>query len=378
MAESMSPQDLSKLIGSIYDCALDQLCWEHALTGVKDALDCHTAILHLNDTQFNRVLVHKSVGIDPYWLAQAQHHAAEMHSLLPLSPDLDEPYVLSRQVSPDRLDVSPFVQTYVKPQGLTDIMQLFLIHTPTRFAGLGIGRHQRRGLISDREIEFARLLLPHLQRAMTINNVLDARTIELARMSETLDTLRCGVLLTDARCRILGANSAAEEMLREASLVQASGGTLHGTTSSATAELQHAITLAARNTLDLGKMGLAVRLSETGTPPAFAHVLPLTGSALRTRLQPDIVTAVFISTAPDWQDGAAALAAAFNLTPTETRVLASLLAGRTLAETASALAIAPTTAKTHLDNIFGKTGVSRQAELIRLGASLARPTRSSD
>jgi hypothetical protein len=57
----------------------------------------------------------------------------------------------------------------------------------------------------------------------------------------------------------------------------------------------------------------------------FAHVLPLTGSDFRTRLQPVAVAVVFIGAPPDAQDGADALAATFRLTPAETKVLASLL-----------------------------------------------------
>jgi DNA-binding CsgD family transcriptional regulator len=57
-------------------------------------------------------------------------------------------------------------------------------------------------------------------------------------------------------------------------------------------------------------------------------------------------------------------------------VLASLLAGRTLAETAASLRIAASTAKTHLDNIFLKTGVRGQAELMRLAMQVAPPAES--
>jgi len=112
-------------------------------------------------------------------------------------------------------------------------------------------------------------------------------------------------------------------------------------------------------------------------PPIFAHVLPLTGSDFRTRLQPAAVAAVFIGAPPDAQDGADAVAAAFGLTPAETRLLASLFAGRTLAETAATLGIAGTTAKTHLEHIFSKTGVTRQTELMRLWTGLTSPMRSS-
>jgi hypothetical protein len=71
-----------------------------------------------------------------------------------------------------------------------------------------------------------------------------------------------------------------------------------------------------------------------------AHVLPLTTSDVRTRLEPAAVAAVFIGAPADEQDGAAMAAAAFRLTPAATRVLKSLLAGRSLTETAAALGVA--------------------------------------
>jgi len=64
---------------------------------------------------------------------------------------------------------------------------------------------------------------------------------------------------------------------------------------------------------------------------------------------------------------------AFGLTCAEKRLLESLLAGRSLAETAGVLGVATTTAKTHLENIFHKTRVNRQAELMRLAARAFPP-----
>jgi DNA-binding CsgD family transcriptional regulator len=82
---------------------------------------------------------------------------------------------------------------------------------------------------------------------------------------------------------------------------------------------------------------------------------------------------VFIGAQPDAKDSAELVAAAYNLTPAETRLLADLLAGQTLAQAAASLNIAETTARGHLDSIFAKTGVSRQADLMRLGTGLVRP-----
>ena len=102
------------------------------------------------------------------------------------------------------------------------------------------------------------------------------------------------------------------------------------TAPSAASELRSALALAAGNETGIGKTGLAILLTEPDVPPIFAHVLPLTGSNFRTRLQPAAVAAVFIGAPPHAQDGADALAAALGLTPAENRLLASLFAGRTL------------------------------------------------
>ena len=39
MADAMSPQALSDLIGSIYDCSLDPSRWERTLADVAEALE---------------------------------------------------------------------------------------------------------------------------------------------------------------------------------------------------------------------------------------------------------------------------------------------------------------------------------------------------
>ena len=55
----------------------------------------------------------------------------------------------------------------------------------------------------------------------------------------------------------------------------------------------------------------------------------------------------------------------FGLTDAESGVAAEILKGRPPSRRA-AVGISDTTAKTHLSNIFEKTGTRRQAELVRL------------
>jgi DNA-binding CsgD family transcriptional regulator len=365
----------------IYDCALDPSRWERTLAEVMEALDCHGITLTLSDLRYDRILLQKAAGLEAPILEQLPKHAPEMiarqRDALASWPSLDEPHVVSRHFTPAYIETSPYFQEWARPTGIVDTMTLFLMHTPMHLAGLYLGRNERQGIITEREIELGKLLLPHVRRAVTISKVLDVRTIEGTRMAEALDALRCAVVLTNEHGIILHANRVAEHMLDAGGPIHSAKGTLQAIAPSAASELRSAITLAACNEAGIGKTGLAIRLTEPDVPPIFAHVLPLTGSDFRTRLQPAAVAAVFIGTPPDAQDGADTLAAAYGLTPAETRVLASLFAGRTLAEAAATLGIAATTAKTHLEHIFLKTGVTRQAELMRLWTGLISPTGSS-
>ena len=60
---------------------------------------------------------------------------------------------------------------------------------------------------------------------------------------------------------------------------------------------------------------------------------------------------------------------AFGLTATETRMLAVIVEGLDTVLAAKRLGIAPTTARTHLQNVFAKTGTARQSELVHFVAT---------
>jgi DNA-binding CsgD family transcriptional regulator len=56
----------------------------------------------------------------------------------------------------------------------------------------------------------------------------------------------------------------------------------------------------------------------------------------------------------------------YRLTPAEARLAARIGQGEALADAAAALGISVGTARIHLKRIFGKTGTSRQAQLVQL------------
>ncbi|WP_158298710.1 helix-turn-helix transcriptional regulator [Sphingomonas psychrotolerans] len=63
-----------------------------------------------------------------------------------------------------------------------------------------------------------------------------------------------------------------------------------------------------------------------------------------------------------------AVRSAFGLTQAEFRLLEALYAGCSIPEAAHLLGVARSTARTHLQRVFDKTGVRRQADLMRVVA----------
>ncbi|MGX5734291.1 helix-turn-helix transcriptional regulator [Bosea thiooxidans] len=66
---------------------------------------------------------------------------------------------------------------------------------------------------------------------------------------------------------------------------------------------------------------------------------------------------------------------ACGLTPTEERMLSLIVEGLDTIVAAKRLGIAPTTARTHLQRLFAKTGTARQSELVRFVATYVEEPR---
>jgi DNA-binding CsgD family transcriptional regulator len=86
------------------------------------------------------------------------------------------------------------------------------------------------------------------------------------------------------------------------------------------------------------------------------------------------VAAVLVQKAAlDAKSAIEAIATTFNLTPSELRVLLTIVELSGVPEAADALGIGQATVKTHLHRLFRKTATTRQADLVRLVAGFSSP-----
>lgn len=192
---------------------------------------------------------------------------------------------------------------------------------------------------------------------------------------EMLDLLEQGVLLLGRGATVLFVNCAAEEALRGRSGLHVQAGRLFGGTCADTTALHRLIAGCTSGAADAGG---SIALSRTaGSAPLFLVVAPVraAGNGVSSR-QP--VALVFVTdperavpvSARQLRDG-------FGLTPAEAAVALELIAGDGLRAVANRLGISLGTVRTHLSQVFAKTGTRRQAELVRL-IFTSRPNVRSD
>ena len=195
-------------------------------------------------------------------------------------------------------------------------------------------------------------------------------------LGTTLDKFAVGVIIVAADARILHANAAARHMLEARSPVISFGGCLGALDAELTKELRRAIAAARTDAAHIGGTGIGVPLTDRDMTAAAAHVLPLARRDARERGEAASAAVVFVARANMMLPvDVGTVARIYGLTPAETRVLQHLIAGASLTEAATALGVSETTAKTHRNHIFLKTGVSRRTELFALIGRLVPPIR---
>ncbi|WP_375392262.1 helix-turn-helix transcriptional regulator [uncultured Sphingomonas sp.] len=109
-----------------------------------------------------------------------------------------------------------------------------------------------------------------------------------------------------------------------------------------------------------------------GQPACAIHLLPLRRGA-RDVFGWDGILLLLAEAANASVPNADLLRLLFDLTPAEARLARLLVEGQALGSTGRSLGITDATARVHLRRIFAKTGVTRQAELVRLLSGLGGP-----
>jgi DNA-binding CsgD family transcriptional regulator len=359
--------DLSRLIGRIYDAALDPTLWSDVLTGIAEFVGGRSRGILPSSLH--------CLGAD----SRAQNHAqsrshADLPSKLPLS-DIYEMTGSADLIPDDESQDGHLGRRSAEPEIFADAANGVLEESLKRYARLHIIRNEIEGAGDQEMRRRLDLIAPHVRRAVLIGKMVDIRKAETAALADVTDGLGAGVFLLDVDARIVHANAAGHAFLRAGDFLRTIGGRLIIADAPTDQTLREIVAHAGTGVDALGVKGIAVPLPAADGGRFVAHVLPLTTGRRRgTAANYDAIAALFVRKATlDMPSPSGVIATTYKLTPTELRVLLAIVEIGGVPEVAAALGIAETTVKTHLGRLFDKTGTRRQADLVKLVAGFSSP-----
>lgn len=264
-------------------------------------------------------------------------------------PTLD---VTTTDETPDVPDV--FRHDYLNRFGHQHLMYG---RAPVRQRGdlvVGVSRSARRGGFDAGERRTALFLARHLSRAAAVTQAAGALLADLNALEQALEHQGIAVLIVDADGHVRSRNIEADRLVRcgELRLVHER---LRWPDVPTDGALRRAIAAATDRSR---RVASCLRARGASGAELEIDVVPLR----------EAQGALLLVKPPPCRPRAPRLARAYGLTPAESRLLLALSEGERLAAYAEQAGIALSTAKTHLRALFEKTGVNRQADLVRLAA----------
>ena len=362
----------SELIESIYDAGLHPELWSDVVVMLNAFIGSQACGLISKDTVSKSGATHYYCGVDPHYI-QLYSETYSRYDPLARLPQYGEVRNIPDLVNFDEYRRGRFYQEWLRPQGCVDVANVVLEQSKSPCPMLMTVIPGKEMLDAEQRARM-RSLAPHASRALLINRAIERKQQRATALADVVDRLNAGVILLDSACRIVHSNPAAETILAADDVLRSMAGRLVTRSSEANLALRNIFRDPAEVAV-AAAIGRKIPLMAHDGSHYVAHVIALPsllrdGATERT----SAVGALLVWKAElDSRSCAGLIDRTFELTPAELRVLQSIVEVGGVPETAAALGIAETTVKTHLHRVFAKTGVSRQADLVKLAAGFSNP-----
>jgi DNA-binding CsgD family transcriptional regulator len=360
----------SALIGSIYDAALDPALWPDVLPRVTRFIGGPSAGLWSEDSSAaKRVAVYRACGFEAEYVdayVTRYGHFDPSTSAFVLAK-IGEPFARSQVEPDDAFFQTRFFREWQRPQGLMDCTYVVLYRRGLQTTLFAVSQRKGDRDAGRRVHGRMRLIVPHLRRAVLIGRTMDIENCIAASIENAFDRLSTAMFLVDAAGRFVHASAGGRDLLSSGDVLTVTRDRLFAADSAGDKALQEALAAANSGDLAVGVQGISLLLMARGGEEYVARVLPLAARSGH-RLGQSASVALFVRKADLPSPSQPALIARrYRLTPMELRVLLAVAStGGGVANIAEVLGVSSETIKTHLSHIYGKTGVNRQVNLVKL------------
>ena len=363
-----SQRTILGLVDYIYAAVEDQTLWSVFLERLASPLRCAATNLFIQDLRQPSGNAFATYNTDAsFSRSYAEYYGRINVFILRGQAHLKAGNVsFSDELCPDKEAVrSEFWNDWILPQGHERGLLATIYAQNSLLANAGAIRARGAKPFSPEDKELLQALVPHLQRAVKLRRHI--AELELLRQESdlALDRWATGVLLVDRDARVIAANQAAEEILREQDGLFLEKGTLKATAARESAALHKLI----RERVVIGvSTGEAQGTMLVERPSGKRALALFVAPCVRNDLFFDAAAAhalVFVSDPENSQPHHEILQQLYGLTPAETNVAALVARGKTVKEIADETEVQENTIRIHLKRIFDKTGTKRQSELLK-------------
>lgn len=356
-----------KLIGDIYAAASGVGDWSGVLEDIADATGSLGVVLRVHDLKngWASAIAPRS---DPDFIKSYEAHYWRQNILASKYADLKLGQIeyLPQMMDAEKFRRSAFYNEWWRPQGAgVHAMGAELLKEDGRSALLNIQKKHDAGGYGSEEFDFVRSLVPHLVRAVDVH-----RRLSLAERLSVQDgkaTSAAGLAVLDTEGRILAAGPRSRGLLKRAGCLG-----LDEVVHSPGSEIA-CILADIRHKSGRHRYGGCISVPLLDGSFLRMKIYPCAeGGQLESGLEIDR-PAAFLDIALEADETAQkmrALTERFGLTRAEAVVALEIARGDGRQAVADRLGIKVTTVRSHLESVFSKMGIHRQAELAKIVAHL--------
>jgi DNA-binding CsgD family transcriptional regulator len=365
----MSAYDrIQSLIREIYASAADELRWPATLQQLADEFGGAVGGFQLRTGEEGRVRWARFAGVDPATREELRTYWATRNTWVTRTQPLFRPglvLALHHVVPPAELRRTEYYDGVLRPFGVLHGFGACVSKRGSDIMSFSVLRSRAKSPYEASELVRVRALLPHLARALQVNERLSQLSRAHGAFTDGLEQLRHGVVVVDRLGRVVFANRMARTIAAQRDGLAVTRDGLVASSLSERTRLRTLIDGAVCTARGEGiGSGGAMRVTRPSLKrPFLAVVAPL--SFALDHGQPSGLATVFLSDPEANAEPADdLLRELYGLTATETRVARAFAATGSLERVAAHLRISRDTVRWHLRSLYRKTGTHRQAALL--------------
>lgn len=367
--------DEVRLIDDIYAAALDPSRWVGVIESLSDAVGGLRGCLTRIDARTGEGIEAVLFRSDPTWVdAYAQHFGAinvfmHKHS----SGRYDEPdrIVSTEEFCLPREDYlrSEYYNDFMRPQDVERALFIRLGWVGDIESSINIGKRTNE-TFDQADLELAARLQPHIVRAYEIGRQLEGPVGVARNLVAALQHSPHALYLVSPDGALAFANAAAERLLARDRGLAVMNGRLTARHAETARRMEILFADAAYRGGPRSGGAMSVPSPTGGLPLALrTSPLPLDEGPIFRAAAPVLVAVTDLEAevrAPEEE-----LKLLFGLSTAEARLAGAVFEGLTLPEAAQRFQVSVNTTRFQLGRVFDKTGVTRQADLVKLMMRLA-------